>query len=181
MLKIRKMVLGFILTCTIFCVHPVYFSSLSCATLLNMDFKRRCKELSKYLYCLCHKCPLHFSMSDIHPKKVLAVELFFIHLYISVVLKGLDRAESSDIHGFVAHAWDVKCPSIRKMGASLWISDVIFFHPIPSSSCSTCGQFVRNSEMPPATLNFLETKITWKDCYLKWKKCQQIRSPVLKG
>ena len=115
------------------------------------------------------------------PKKVLAVELFFIHLYISVVLKGLDRAESSDIHGFVAHAWDVKCPSIRKMGASLWISDVIFFHPIPSSSCSTCGQFVRNSEMPLATLNFLETKITWKDCYLKWKKCQQIRSPILKG
>ena len=91
------------------------------------------------------------------------------------------RAESSDIHGFVAHAWDVKCPSIRKMGASLWISDVIFFHPIPSSSCSTCGQFVRNSEMPLATLNFLETKITWKDCYLKWKKCQQIRSPILKG
>ena len=115
------------------------------------------------------------------PKKVLPVKLFFIHLYISVVLKGLDRAESSDIHGFVAHAWDVKCPSIRKMGASLWISDVIFFHPIPSSSCSTCGQFVRNSEMPLATLNFLETKITWKDCYLKWKKCQQIRSPVLKG
>ena len=38
------------------------------------------------------------------PKKVLAVKLFFIHLYISVVLKGLDRAESSDIHGFVAHA-----------------------------------------------------------------------------
>ena len=94
-----------------------------------MDFKRRCKELSKYLYCLCHKCPLHFSMSDIHPKKF--SELFFIHLYISVVLKGLDRAESSDIHGFVAHAWDVKCPSIRKMGASLWISDVIFFSSYP--------------------------------------------------
>ena len=65
------------------------------------------------------------------PKKVLAVKLFFIHLYISVVLKGLDRAESSDIHGFVAHAWDVKCPSIRKMGASLWISDVIFFSSYP--------------------------------------------------
>ena len=69
----------------------------------------------------------------------------------------------------------------QKNGGELMNIRCDFFHPIPSSSCSTCGQFVRNSEMPLATLNFLETKITWKDCYLKWKKCQQIRSPILKG
>ena len=80
------------------------------------------------------------------------------------------------------------CPCMRcemsvhqKNGGELMNIRCDFFHPIPSSSCSTCGQFVRNSEMPLATLNFLETKITWKDCYLKWKKCQQIRSPILKG
>ena len=74
----------------------------------------------------------YISLCQIFTQKSFAcIELFFIHLYISVVLKGLDRAESSDIHGFVAHAWDVKCPSIRKMGASLWISDVIFFSSYP--------------------------------------------------
>ena len=177
MLKIRKMVLFLVQ----YFVYTLYTSSRFHVPhywiWTSKEDAKNCQNTSTASVTSVH----YISLCQIFTKKVLAVELFFIHLYISVVLKGLDRAESSDIHGFVAHAWDVKCPSIRKMGASLWISDVIFFHPIPSSSCSTCGQFVRNSEMPLATLNFLETKITWKDCYLKWKKCQQIRSPILKG
>ena len=126
-----------------------------------MDFKRRCKELSKYLYCLCHKCPLHFSMS-VHQKKSFPSCIFYSPLSISsssgrvvhrvLVLKGLDRAESSDIHGFVAHAWDVKCPSIRKMGASLWISDVIFFSSYPFFFMLHLWAVCQNSEMPLATL-----------------------------
>ena len=126
-----------------------------------MDFKRRCKELSKYLYCLCHKCPLHFSMS-VHQKKSFPSCIFYSPLSFSsssgrvvhrvLVLKGLDRAESSDIHGFVAHAWDVKCPSIRKMGASLWISDVIFFSSYPFFFMLHLWAVCQNSEMPLATL-----------------------------
>ena len=95
----------------------------------------------------------YISLCQIFTQKSFAcIELFFIHLYISVVLKGLDRAESSDIHGFVAHAWDVKCPSIRKMGASLWISDVIFFSSYPFFFMLHLWAVCQNSEMPLATL-----------------------------
>ena len=61
---------------------------------------------------------------------------------LSVFFKGFDQAESSDIHGFVGHAWDVKCPSILR----LWISDV-------KTRCDflrdDVGQFVRTTSLWP--------------------------------
>ena len=91
----------------------------------------------------------YISLCQIFTQKVLAVKLFFIHLYISVVLKGLDRAESSDIHGFVAHAWDVKCPSSEKWGYEyqMWFFSL---HAPPMGSLS---------EMPVRQSKLAETEI----------------------
>ena len=132
------------------------------------------------------KIPLLRSVTSVHYispcQKVLyriaaGSKLDFLFWSRYLVLKGLDRAESSDIHGFVAHAWDVKCPSIRKMGASLWISDVIFF---PALSLLLHAPPVGSlSEMPlakVAKMNFFswQTKILWKQIVTSPKKCQQI-------
>ena len=68
--------------------------------------------------------------------------VFFSVVMLSVFFKGFDQAESSDIHGFVGHAWDVKCPSILR----LWISDV-------KTRCDflrdDVGQFVRTTSLWP--------------------------------
>ena len=71
-----------------------------------MDFKRRCKELSKYLYCLCHKCPLHFSMSDIHPKKFCLYRAIF---YSPLHFCSFERTWPSWI---IRYSWFC-CPCMR--------------------------------------------------------------------
>ena len=82
-----------------------------------LSFHKRVKEQAKRLY-------------------------FFSVVMLSVFFKGFDQAESSDIHGFVGHAWDVKCPSILR----LWISDV-------KTRCDflrdDVGQFVRTTSLWP--------------------------------
>ena len=149
-----------------------------------MDFKRRCKELSKYLYCLCHKCPLHFSMSDIHPKSFGCKAIFYSPLHFC----SFERTWPSWI---IRYSWFC-CPCMRcemsvhqKNGGELMNIRCDFFSSYPFFFMLHLWAVCQNSEMPLATLkrhknefsfSSLSPKIHGEDCYLKWKICQQIEA-----
>ena len=106
--------------------------------------------------CLCHKCPLHFSCQKNFSIFLFEFTRFFIQLWL-FFWKDLTELNHQIFMVLLPmhEMWNVR-PS-EKMGASLWISDVIFslFHAPPVGSLS---------EMPVATKRpkFCQTK---KDCY----------------